>query len=161
MGGLILLDTTPWGTSALAVAQSVFGDNHSWPICTLLHYCAWVDIHSDPNAGMYMDNKSTTSLKFQGSKSLLPPLICRQASSSFVFKSWRWMRVRSSHNASLARRMANSISLWSPSIVFCIASSCCCTTFVRFLLAATAWTAVRSPASVGVLPQGTQVQPLL
>ena len=33
--------------------------------------------------------------------------------------------------------------------------------FVRFLLAATAWTAVCSPASVGVLPQGTQVQPLL
>jgi len=43
-------------------------------IYTLLHYCAWVDIHSDPNAGMHMDNKSTTSLKFQGSKSLLPPL---------------------------------------------------------------------------------------
>ena len=45
---------------------------------------------------------------------------------------------RQAHNASLARRTANSISLWSPSIVFCIASSSCCSTFVCFLSAATA-----------------------
>ena len=135
MGGLILLDTTPWGTSALAVSKVhylvIITVDPYVPYYIIVH--EWIYIRTQMQKCIWTISQPPVWSSRARSHSS-PRSICRQASSFFVFKSWRWMRVRSSHNASLARRMANSISLWSPSIVFCIASSCCCTTFCAFSL---------------------------
>ena len=70
---MVLLDTTSWGTLALAVSKV-----HYLMIITADPYIPYYIIVHEWRTQMqeciYMDNKSTTRLNFQGSKLLLPPL---------------------------------------------------------------------------------------
>jgi len=94
MGGLILLDTTPWGTLALAVSKVhylvIITIDPCVPYCIIVHEWIYILIQMQECIWTIRQPPVWSSRARSHSFSCS---ICRQASSSFVFKSWRWMRV--------------------------------------------------------------------